>query len=158
VASLTTERSESDVEKSTAANPPAASTSKADIRTDEDDVGWGVSAAGQSHAGCMRGILCGSDPFERTAEGTQIDTVQLIQQIAADAVVVEGSSPLESGQPSVGQDRVVRTRISGAPLPVTEAVRDAYRQVAQGLVGNARRHRPSRIRPTFAASANPFRP
>ena len=47
------------------------------------------------------------------AEGAQVDTVQLIQQVMADAVVVEGRSPLESGQPGVGQDCVVRARIAG---------------------------------------------
>ena len=63
--------------------------------------------------GCGRGILCGSDAFERSAEGAQVDTVQLIQQVVADAVVVKGRSPLESGPPGVGENRVVRARVVG---------------------------------------------
>jgi hypothetical protein len=59
------------------------------------------------------GILCGGDAFERTAEGAQVDTEQLIEQVAADGVVVEGRSPLESGQSGVGQDRVVGTHVVG---------------------------------------------
>ena len=67
----------------------------------------------QSQTGCRHGILCGSDAFERSAEGAQVDTVQLIKQVMADAVVVEGRSQLESREPGVGEDRVVGTRVVG---------------------------------------------
>ena len=66
-----------------------------------------------SYAGCGRGILCGGYAFERSAERVQVDTLQLIQQVVADAVVVEGRSPLESGQPGFGEYRVVCTRVVG---------------------------------------------
>ena len=55
----------------------------------------------------------GRDPFEGAADGFEVDTVEVIEEVAAQTAEVGGDGLLQSGEPGIGEHSVVGPRVLG---------------------------------------------
>lgn len=55
----------------------------------------------------------GRDAFERIADGFEVDTVEVIEEVATQADEVGGDGLLQSGEPGIGEHGVVGAGVLG---------------------------------------------